>query len=79
MGKGISINLNDYVECELTDFGVKMITREGFNPEYIGSSGNMIRIQLWELMNEFGDCVFNGADNVIVGNTISINKENNKT
>ena len=66
----ISINTNEYVECELTEFGKVAISQRGFKPEFKGKT-NFIKIQLWELMNSLGDAMFNGAEQSIVGNRIT--------
>jgi hypothetical protein len=69
----IEANINEYVECELTDRGMHNIRSRGFNPEII--KGNRIKIQIWELMNNLGDSVFNGADQQIVDNKITFNPQ----
>lgn len=66
----ININTNEFVECELTEHGKREISKRGYKPEF--KSGNFIKIQLWELMQELGDSMFNGADQSIVGNRITI-------
>ncbi len=67
----VNINTNEYVECELTEFGKLAISQRGYKPEFKGET-NFIKIQLWELMNELGDSMFNGSEQSIVGNRITI-------
>lgn len=69
----VEININEYVWCELTDHGMEMIQRRGYRPEII--KDNLIKIQLWELMNNLGDAVFNGSEQSIYMNKISISNE----
>ena len=66
----VNMNINEFVECELTEHGIKEIAKYGFKPEF--SSGNFIRIQLWELMFNLGESIFNGSDQSIVGNRITM-------
>ena len=66
----ISINTNEYVECELTEFGKEQIVRRGYRPKFKGATG-FIKIQLWELMHELGDSMFNGSEQSIVDNRIT--------
>lgn len=68
----INMNLNEFVEVELTEAGKKAITQRGFEPDYKRFNSNFIKIQLWELMNNLGDSIFNGSDQVIVDNRITI-------
>lgn len=70
----VKINTNEYVECELTDYGRRMIESLRFKPEFKEDT-NVIRIQLWELMNRLGEHVFNGAEQVIEGNIITYTAE----
>lgn len=67
----INISLNEYVECELTEFGKLAISQRGYKPKFKGET-NFIRIQLWELMNNLGDAMFNGSEQSIVDNRITI-------
>jgi hypothetical protein len=71
MNVEININLSEYVECELTEYGKKAISQRGYKPEFKRGT-NFIKIQLWELMNELGDSLFNGAEQSIVNNRITI-------
>ena len=73
----INININEYVECELTEFGKLEIQRRGYKPEFIRGT-NFIKIQLWELMNNLGDSLFNGSEQSIVSNRITIIVTSNK-
>ncbi len=68
----MKFNISDYIICELTEYGMDQIKRRGFTPEII--KGNLIKIQLWELMHEIGDSLFNGADQIIVDNIINLPK-----
>ena len=71
----INMNINDFVECQLTEHGVIAISSRGYKPEL--SEGNFIRIQLWELANHLGDSLFNGAEQSIVDNRITIMAKTN--
>lgn len=66
----IDFSINDFVKCELTDYGKEMIARRGFEPDYI--QGDVIKIQLWQLMHYLGDAIFNGAEQSIVNNKLII-------
>ncbi len=66
----VEININEYVTCELTDFGMRQIKKRGHKPEII--KDNLIRIQLWELMNTLGDSMFNGSEQSIYMNKITL-------
>ena len=66
----ISINTNEYVECELTEFGRDIANRDGINLNFKGET-NFIKIQLWGLMNLLGAEMFNGSEQSIVGNRIT--------
>ena len=66
----INMNINEYVECQLTEFGVMAIKTRGYKPNL--KDGNFIKIQLWELMHELGDAMFNGSEQSIVDNRITI-------
>ena len=65
------ININEFVECELTEYGKKAISQRGFKPDF-KTGTNIIKIQLWQLMNNLGDSIFNGAEQCIAGNKIII-------
>ena len=64
------ININEYVHCELTDYGMEAIQQRGYKPEII--KDNLIKIQLWELMHQLGDSIFNGSEQSIYMNKITI-------
>ena len=66
----VQININEYVQCGLTEHGMEMIRRRGLKPEII--KDNLIKIQLWELMNNLGDSMFNGSQQCIVDNILTI-------
>ena len=66
----INLNINEYVSCELTEHGDAMIRRRGYYPKY--KNGGFLEIQLWELMQHLGDAIFNGSEQSIVGNRITI-------
>tara|TARA_R110002096_G_C14049074_1_gene673110 strand:+ start:239 stop:460 length:222 start_codon:yes stop_codon:yes gene_type:complete len=68
----VQININDYVKLDLTEHGLKQITRRGYKPEY--DSAGMLKIQLWDLMNSLGDALFNGSEQSILNNTIILTK-----
>jgi len=71
------LSLNDDIEIRLTKEGRKMYK------EYCGKyrhaplkkvKGHWVCVQLWEFMNIFGSRMFMGANAVIVGNKIRIQK-----
>jgi hypothetical protein len=66
----IEININEYVECELTSHGLDLMNINGFKPDFI--VGNWIRIQLWELMAQLGEHIFNGSEQSILDNKITL-------
>lgn len=66
----ISINTNEYVECELTEFGKDIAIRDGVDLDFKANT-NFIKIQLWELMNLLGAEMFNGSKQSIVDNRIT--------
>jgi hypothetical protein len=66
----ISINTNEFVECELTASGKDIANRDGVDLDFKGNT-DFIKIQLWQLMSLFGAEMFNGSDQFIVDNRIT--------
>lgn len=91
------INLNDVVEVTLTDKGLQLykdnvesLTIPNQYKYYLydnlhtSNEGIILRIQLWELMNIFGDHLYNGCeipfkDNIIRCKIISTNGDKNES
>lgn len=75
MDRPLAINLNVYVEVELTDTGKKIWIEYPFaHPPRIEAAPR--DLQLWELMKIFGPHIFNGMLEVpFVGNTIVLRPE----
>jgi len=55
--KKMKININDEVTVKLTDFGEQLLAEKGVEK---ASLCGEYKFQLWELMQIFGDCMYNG-------------------
>lgn len=64
----MEFNINDYVLCELTEHGANEITKRGYKPKY--NNNGLLKIQMWELMQELGDSILNGEGQCILDNRI---------
>lgn len=66
----MTINLNDRVRVRFTDEGRRVFllnwSRKDLVDVYVWEC------QLWELMKEFGDQMFNGSHHVFVGGNIEV-------
>ncbi len=65
----LNINLNEHVECELTEHGLKVFSE--MNGELQTKRFNFIAVQLHELIRVFGSHMGSG-DQVIAHNRITI-------
>lgn len=75
--EAIELSLNDDIEIRLTKEGRKIYNE--YRKRYVHNPikkvrGCWVRVQLWEFMNIFGSRMFMGANAVIVGNKIRIQK-----
>ena len=71
------LNVNDDIEIRLTKEGRKIYKeycRKHRHAPLKKVRGSWVRVQLWEFMNIFGSRMFMGANAVIVGNVIRIQK-----
>lgn len=69
-------NVNNRVTVELTDVGLKRWT-EYWEPYGgpIGLTGRVLETQVWQLMNVFGDMMYNGSMELpFVNNKITIHE-----
>ena len=71
MNLELSININEYVECELTEHGKQVMSKKGFESDF-NDGTNFIKIQLWQLMRDLGDSLSLGSEPSIVGGRITI-------
>lgn len=54
----MKINLNDYVKVKLTEHGKNIYECSLYNTEKI--EGDVLKIQIWQLMFTFGGAMFMG-------------------
>jgi hypothetical protein len=87
------LNINAHVEVKLTEYGKEIFKKHYSDfPENIKPKiPNILKTELWKIMNIFGDCLYHGnlkipfENNLIVVNDsefnqeIKINKKENKT
>ena len=72
----MEININDMVEIELTEYGESLLLNKNFiSYSNYNQKTKVLREQLWVIMETFGEFFFNGGEQIIVNNTIGLNKK----
>jgi len=72
----MEININDMVEIELTEYGESLLLNKNFiSYSNYNQKTKVLREQLWVIMETFGEFFFNGGEQIIVNNTIRLNKK----
>ena len=73
-----TLNVNSYVRIKLTPYGIKKIKMEHGEEYYLHcilpyiDKEGYCKMQLWEVMSEFGDDLYNGAINLPFEHNIQI-------
>ena len=72
----MEININDMVEIELTEYGRSLLLNKNLiSYSNYNEKTKVLREQLWVMMEIFGEFFFNGGKQIIVNNTIRLNKK----
>ena len=67
----VTINMNDDVRVELTEYGTQVIEEHPFVSGYYPKE-RVFKCPFWELMKIFGEHCYMGKDAVFVSNRISV-------
>lgn len=63
MVDAMKINLNDYVKVKLTEEGLARYKASMYH-SFKDLDGDILKIQFWQLMNIYGQCMYNGNNNL---------------
>lgn len=72
-----TFNLNSYVKVKLTEYGVKLLNETDFGRyEFTNNVENGIwKVQMWYLMNTFGEYMYNGQMKLPIETEIFIDEK----
>jgi hypothetical protein len=67
-----NININDTVKVKLTEHGVNFVTRSKERGYLLKEGNNEMTIELWHLMQVFGDAMYMGGDQLFINNIVTL-------